>query len=116
MPVPENIKKKNKLIKEGNLMKYMTGKFKKSDGTEIEVFLHEAEWVLKNGLIPKNKLISHIDGNTMNNQLYNLELVDENSEFGDLHVIKPFHKDTADIVFIKNEFPDIWELHLKKKK
>jgi len=109
MPVPENVRKANKLVNERNVMKYMVGKFEKLDGTEIDIFLHEAEWVLNNGLIPKGKLVSHKDGNPMNNELNNLELVDENEEFGDLHDDKIFHEDSVDKQFIKDNFPDIYE-------
>ena len=110
MPVPDEVRETNKLINEGNIIKYMCGSFKHSDGHDVTVFLHEAEWVANHGKpISKGTLISHKDGNPLNNDIDNLEVVDENAEHGDLHTHKIFHEDTLDLGFIKIHFPDIYE-------
>lgn len=99
-----------KLEFDKNRMKYMVANI---EGRTI--FLQEAEWVLNTKeSIPKGKLISHKDGNPMNNEFSNLELVDENSEYGDLHQNsnKVFHeenyKNNKD--FIERNFKDIYEI------
>jgi hypothetical protein len=109
--VPKDIREKNKLVQSGNLMKYMVGLFEDPTTKKpVRVFLHEAVWVLENGLIPDDKLVSHIDGDARNNNLDNLKLVDENKEHGDLHTRKFFHQSTVNTELIKEHFPDI---HIK---
>lgn len=73
------------------------------------VFYHEAVWASNHGLIPKNKLVYHKDGNTSNNNIENLDLVDENKEHGDLHVHKIFHEDNYDKKFVKKHFSDVYK-------
>jgi len=74
-----------------------------------EVFLHEAEWVLNNKkLIPEGKLVAHKDGDTNNNNVKNLELVDENKKYGDLYKDKVFHEGNVDLQFIEKYFNDIY--------
>jgi hypothetical protein len=86
-------------------MVYMTAII---DGRTI--FYHEAIWTLNNGLIPDDKLVSHIDGNAMNNATDNLHLVDENKDSGDLHgrFDKVFHKSSYDEDFVKEHFNDVF--------
>lgn len=81
---------------------------------EIEgktIFFHEAMWALHNGLIPDGKLVYHIDGNPMNNDISNLALVDENKDYGDLHLNsnKIFHKSSYDKEFVKKHFTDVYD-------
>jgi len=83
-----------------------------------EVFLHEATWVLGNKKpIPTGKLVYHIDGNPMNNDITNLGLVDENKEYGDLHQAsnKIFHEQNIFKYekFIEDNFDDIYEVIFK---
>lgn len=73
------------------------------------VFYHESVWCLHNGLIPDGKLISHKDGDTANNDISNLQLVDENKEHGDLHTDKIFHESSYDKNFVKKHFEDIYD-------
>lgn len=90
---------------EANTMKYMVATIEGK-----KVFLHEAEWVLHNKKpIPSGKLVYHKDGNTLNNEITNLDLVDENKEYGDLHEKnnKIFHEDSLDMEFITKHFSDI---------
>lgn len=87
---------------------FMVGTFE-----DREVFLHEAIWVKANKkLIPLGKLVNHKDGNPMNNDPDNLELVDENKEYGDLHETrnKVFHETLEDKEFIRRNFDDIYEV------
>lgn len=92
--------------KEANTMKYMVATIDNK-----LVFLHEAEWVLNSKKpIPAGKLVYHKDGNTLNNEYSNLDLVDENSEYGDLHNNKIFHEDSIDKKFIEKNFSDIYEI------
>lgn len=111
MPVPTDVRVQNQLVNSGNLMKYMTGKFEDPQtGKPIQVFLHEAIWVLDKGtLIPDGKLVAHIDGNPLNNEISNLHLVDENKEYGDLHDNKVFHENENNIELIKGHFPDVYQ-------
>jgi hypothetical protein len=93
---------------EANTLKYMIANI---EGKNI--FLHEAVWVLNSQKpIPSGKLVSHKDGDTMNNNFDNLELVDENVEYGDLHQRsnKIFHDDyyMNHKEFIKKHFDDIY--------
>lgn len=95
-----------KAEKDANTMKYMVANIENK-----LVFLHEAEWVLNTKKpIPSGKLVYHKDGNTLNNEYSNLDLVDENSEYGDLHENKIFHEDSIDKPFIQKHFPDIYKL------
>lgn len=110
MPVPENIRDKNQLVNSGNLMKYMVGKFEDPHtGKPVQVFLHEAVWVLSNKqLIPEGKLVAHKDGNPLNNEPENLYLVDENKEHGDLHETRVFHENSNNMELIQGHFPDVY--------
>lgn len=84
---------------------------------EIEgkvVFYHEAMWCKANGkLIPSGYLVFHKDGDPLNNDPDNLELVEENSEHGDLHQDsnKVFHSHNweANRDFIERNFDDVFE-------
>lgn len=75
------------------------------------VFLQEVVWTYCNGLIPDNCLVNHKDGNTQNNNSDNLELVEENTEYGDLHKMQDriFHKSTYNENFVKKHFHDVYE-------
>ena len=88
-----------------NLMHFLI-----ADIDNKEIFYHEAIWVMENGLIPKDKLVAHIDGNPGNNKLYNLKLVDENLNFGDLHKKenKVFHEEFYNKEFVQTHFLDIF--------
>lgn len=87
---------------------------------EIEgkfVFFHEAVWALYHKRpIPDGKLVFHKDGNTYNNNIENLDLVDENKEYGDLHSAKNkiFHesmvKDEQNKEFLKEHFNDVYQV------
>lgn len=95
---------------EANKNNYMVATF-----DSIDVFFHEAMWVINNKRpIPDYKLVFHIDGNPLNNNAYNLELVDENKEYGDLHLDenKIFHESNIDKYeeLIKLHFPDIYNV------
>jgi hypothetical protein len=82
---------------------YMVGTF---DG--IDIFLHEAEWVLNNKRwIPDSKLVAHKDHLPINNTIDNLYLVDENKEYGDLHDDRVFHESSNNVNLIYKHFPDI---------
>lgn len=87
---------------------FMVGMFE-----DKQVFLHEAIWVKANKqLIPLDKLVNHKDGNPLNNDPDNLELVDENKEYGDLHETRNrvFHETLVDKEFIRRNFDDIYEV------
>jgi len=111
MPVPTDIRTQNQVVNSGNLMKYMVGKFEDPITKEpVRVFLHEAVWVLEHGtLIPEGKLVAHEDGDPFNNDASNLQLVDENKEYGDLHESKIFHENENNMEIIKGHFPDIYQ-------
>ena len=62
---------------EANTMQYMIATIEGKD-----IFLQEAEWVLNNKKpIPTGKLIAHKNGDTTNNSVDNLEVVDENEQY-----------------------------------
>jgi len=79
---------------------------------EIEgktVFMHEAVWAKENrSLIPSNKLVFHKDGDPMNNDPENLDIVDSTN---DLHISpnRVFHENTANREFIKEHFDDVYD-------
>lgn len=80
-----------------------------------DVFYHEAIWTKFNKrLIPSGKLVYHKDGNPINNDPDNLDLVDENKDYGDLHQEnnKIFHEQNIDQNknFIRIHFQDIYEV------
>lgn len=112
MPVPNELREAldEKRDMEGNIMKYQVA--------NIEgklVFLQEAVWALYNKeFIPTGKLVAHKDGNTLNNEPSNLELVDENKKYKDLHLDKNkiFHVENMDQnkEFIKKHFNDIYQV------
>ena len=86
--------------------------FMVGDFDDKTIFLHEAVWVKHNKkLIPSNMLVYHKDGDPMNNDPDNLDLVLENKEHGDLHLDKNkvFHEHKVDKQFIKKYFEDIYE-------
>jgi len=92
---------------EANTMQYMVATIEGKD-----IFLQEAEWVLNSKKpIPTGKLIAHKDGNTMNNSVDNLVVVDENEQYGDLHQRsnKIFHEENYknNEQYIEKHFPDI---------
>lgn len=90
-----------------NTMNYYVGSFT-TNGKTHTVFLHEAEWVLNNKqLIPEGMLVCHKDGNTHNNNIYNLYLVPENGTYGDLHYDRIFHQNDHNVDLIREHFPDI---------
>ena len=96
-----------------NLMNYQVATIEGKD-----IFLQEAEWVLNSkNPIPEGKLVSHKDGNALNNNFNNLELVDENTNYGDLHQEsnKVFHKQNIENnkEFIKKHFQDIYDVLFK---
>ncbi len=76
------------------------------------IFYHEATWALNYGLIPDEHLIFHKDGNPMNNEIDNLNLVKENEDSGDLHIKcnKIFHKSSYNEEFVKEHFNDVYLL------
>ena len=81
------------------------------DGKSI--FYHEALWVKVNGKpIPNGMLVFHKDGNPMNNDPDNLDIVKENENYGDLHSDenKVFHEHNykSNEEFIKEHFDDIY--------
>ncbi len=85
-------------------------KYYVADIEGLQIFLHEAIWVLHHKkCIPDDKLVCHIDGNPNNNFIENLDLIDENKDVGDLHKSKNkiFHKSTFNEIFIKKHFSDI---------
>jgi hypothetical protein len=95
---------------DANRMKYMVAEI---DGKTV--FLHEAEWVIGNKKpVPKGMLVFHKDGNTVNNAIDNLDIVDENSEYGDLHRDnnKVFHEQNVDRhkEYIRVHFQDIYNI------
>lgn len=47
----------------------------RKDGVQKQFRVHRFIWECHNGIIPKDKVINHIDGNKHNNCLSNLELV-----------------------------------------
>lgn len=99
---------------DANTMQYMIATIEGKD-----IFLHEAEWVLNNKtFIPTGKLVSHKDGCTMNNVIENLELVEENKDYGDLHQgsNKIFHEENYKKYdeYIKKHFPDIHNVLFNK--
>lgn len=75
------------------------------------IFLQEYVWALHNGLIPDDKLISHIDGDALNNDINNLQLVDENKKDGDLHEKdnKVFHVSTYNPIYVEKHFNDVFQ-------
>jgi hypothetical protein len=98
---------------DANRMKYMIATI---DGKTV--FLHEAEWVLGNKKpIPKGMLVFHSDGNTVNNAIPNLDLVDENSSYGDLHrdTNKVFHSQNIERnkEYIRVHFQDIYKMFVE---
>lgn len=79
------------------------------------IFYHEAIWVKANGRpIPTGYLVYHLDGNPMNNDADNLDLIEENKTYGDLHENsnKVFHEENYknSEQFIRTNFEDIWEV------
>lgn len=50
--------------------------------------LHREVWKYHNGDIPKGYHVHHIDGNTHNNQIENLQLIDKNTHLS-MHMSKP---------------------------
>lgn len=99
---------------DANSMQYMIATIEGKD-----IFLHEAEWVLNNKtFIPTGKLVYHIDGNSMNNVIENLGLVEENKDCGDLHQCsnKVFHEENYKKYeeYIKKHFPDIHNVLFNK--
>ena len=96
--------------KDPNIQNYYVGTFLcRNTNKNIDVFLHEAVWVLHNKkLIPNDKLVAHLDGNTYNNSVENLYLVDENKEYGDLHTNKIFHENSYNKEFVEEHFKDVY--------
>ena len=95
---------------QANTMKYMVATIEGKD-----IFLQEAEWVLNNKKpIPTGKLVAHKDGDTLNNSVDNLAVVDENEEYGDLHQRsnKVFHEENYkdNEQYIEKHFPDIYNV------
>lgn len=89
--------------------------FMVADIEGLSIFCHEAVWTKFNKRpIPRGKLVYHKDGNPMNNDITNLDLIDENSQYGDLHmeVNKIFHEQNyqQNKEFIKKYFDDIYEV------
>ena len=99
-------------MKDPNIQNYYVGTFYcKNTKKDVDVFLHEAVWVLESKkLIPEGKLVAHRDGNTYNNGVDNLYLVDENKDHGDLHTNRTFHENCFDKGFIKEHFEDIYSI------
>ena len=96
-----------------NIMNYMV-----MNEDNKTIFLHELNWVINNEKpIPNEKLVFHKDGNTLNNHFSNLDLVDENKDFGDLHEDKNkiFHEKNyqKNENFIKKHFPEIYKILFK---
>ena len=117
MPVPQKVRDdlKKKQDLNANAQKYKVATI---EGKNI--FLQEAEWVLHyKKPIPKGKLVCHKDGNPLNNNIENLDLVEENDEHGDFHLEsnKVFHEqnleDNKD--FIKFHFDDIYNVLFENK-
>jgi len=48
---------------------------KRLDGVGYRCFLHRVIWEQEHGEIPKDHVIHHIDGNSLNNNIENLECV-----------------------------------------
>lgn len=75
----------------------------------IDIYLHEAIWVLHTRApIPANKLILHKNGDTMNNLIENLELIDDEDDTRP----KVFHQDQYINYkeYIRVNFTDIFEI------
>lgn len=113
MPVPEEVRKREELkrVLHANALQYKIARIEDKD-----IFLQEAVWTLHSKKpIPTGKLVSHKDGNPLNNEFKNLKLVDENKEYGG-----DFHKDKNKIFheenyqnnkdFIQKHFPDIYRV------
>ena len=85
-----------------------------ADIEDKEVFYHEAIWAKANKkLIPEGMLVYHKDGNTVNNDPDNLDLVEENKHHGDLHKEenKVFHEHLIDQnrEFLRKYFQDVYQ-------
>lgn len=85
---------------------------------EIEgktIFAHEAVWAKTNKrLIPSDMLVFHKDGDPMNNDPDNLDIVKSTN---DLHISpnRVFHENTADKEFIKKHFDDVHDaIYIKR--
>lgn len=74
-----------------NIINYAIYTIERDGEEDVVIFLHEAEWVVHNGAIPDNYMVYHKDGNTSNNCITNLDLVEENKLYGDLSPCKVFH-------------------------
>lgn len=62
--------------------RYFKG-YTKESGEWKKKYFHRYKWELKNGPIPEGFQIHHIDGNTLNNDIKNLELVNKFKHLSD---------------------------------
>lgn len=79
------------------------------------IFYHEAVWAKFNGKpIPTGYLVYHRDGDPMNNEPDNLDLIEENRDYGDLHekTNRVFHEENfmTNREFIRDNFEDVYEV------
>lgn len=84
------------------------------DGEDIDVFEHEAMYVLHKGQgLEKDAVVFHKDMNTLNNDIGNLLEMQRPNEFKEkkrrLLFHKPFVYQKSNKKIIKTHFPDIYE-------